>query len=37
MCIGVIDKLPDGETGFVNGLNGSLFHHVDVGSKAWVQ
>jgi hypothetical protein len=37
MCIGVIDKLPDGETGLVNGLNGSLFHNVDVGSKAWVK
>lgn len=38
-CAGVIDKLPvlsgDGETGLVNGWNGCLFHHVEVGSKAW--
>lgn len=40
-CIGVIDKLPvvsgDGETVVVNGLNGFVFHHVEVGSKAWAK
>lgn len=38
-CIGVIDKLPvlsgHGATILVNGLDGFVFHHVEVGHRAW--